>query len=152
MEVILKGNNMRSGKSRKQKQKTEPDLHERKFSTPPDLYFASVITVWDIGNPDNVVEKNHAGETRLSAINPQQKDYLWGTAELVSWKSLNGKDAKGVLYKPENFDPKKKYPMICYFYEDLDNSLNNYIPPAPIRSAINISFFVSRGYLILFPV
>ena len=41
--------------------------------------------------------------------------------------------------------------MICYFYEELDNTLNTYIPPAPIRSAINISFFVSRGYIIFIP-
>jgi dipeptidyl aminopeptidase/acylaminoacyl peptidase len=30
----------------------------------------------------------------------------------------------------------------------LSDSLNTYIPPAPTRSRINISFFVSRGYIV----
>ena len=88
---------------------------------------------------------------QLSSINPQQKDYNWGTAELFNWKAYNGKDATGIVYKPENFDPKKKYPMICYFYEKLSDSLFDYKEPAPIRSAINVPFFVSRGYIIFMP-
>ncbi|MGC4038111.1 MAG: prolyl oligopeptidase family serine peptidase [Chitinophagaceae bacterium] len=90
-------------------------------------------------------------EKQLSQINPQQKDYNWGTVELFNWKAYNGKQATGLVYKPEDFDPKKKYPMICYYYEKLSDNLNNYIPPAPIRSAINVSFFVSRGYIIFIP-
>lgn len=88
---------------------------------------------------------------KLSAINPQQANYNWGTAELFSWKAYNGKDATGILYKPENFDPKKKYPMVVYFYEKLSDNLFDYKEPAPIRSAINIPYFVSNGYLIFLP-
>lgn len=90
-------------------------------------------------------------EEQLTEINPQQQNYKWGTAELIKWKAYNGKQATGIVYKPDDFDPKKKYPMICYFYEELSDNLNNYIPPAPIRSAINVSFFVSRGYIIFMP-
>lgn len=53
---------------------------------------------------------------------------------------------EGVLYKPENFDPTKKYPLILYFYETHSNTLHSYIPPTPTGSRLNISFFVSRGY------
>lgn len=90
-------------------------------------------------------------EFRLSYLNPQQKDYCWGTAELFRWKAYDGKEATGIVYKPENFDPKKKYPMICYFYEELENTLHNYIPPQPVRSAINITYFVSNGYILFVP-
>ncbi len=48
--------------------------------------------------------------TKISDANPQQKDYKWGTAELVRWRSADGVELKGLLYKPENFDPNKKYP------------------------------------------
>jgi dipeptidyl aminopeptidase/acylaminoacyl peptidase len=51
-------------------------------------------------------------EKRLTDVNPQQKDYLWGTAEIVKWISLDGREIEGMLYKPENFDPAKKYPMM----------------------------------------
>ncbi len=90
-------------------------------------------------------------ETRLTQLNPQQASYNWGTAELYSWTALNGKPAKGVLYKPENFDPKKKYPLILYFYETHTDALHQYIPPAPTGSRLNISFFVSRGYVVCSP-
>jgi dipeptidyl aminopeptidase/acylaminoacyl peptidase len=102
-------------------------------------------------SPDVYTNKGLKEESRLSFINPQQQNYNWVTAELFKWKAYNGKEATGIVYKPENFDPKKKYPLICYFYEKLSDNLNRYIPPAPIRSAINVTFFVSRGYIIFMP-
>lgn len=108
------------------------------FAASPDLYFWHQTDEGSDGN-------------RISAINPQQKDYNWGTSELFTWKAYNGKTSTGIVYKPENFDPKKKYPMIVYFYEKLSDGLNSYKEPAPIRSAVNVSFFVSRGYIIFMP-
>ncbi len=101
--------------------------------------------------PDLYTSLADGPETRLSAINPQQADYLWGTAELFTWKAYNGKQSTGIIYKPENFDPRKKYPMICYFYEEMSNTLHTYYAPAPIRSMINIPFYTSRGYVIFVP-
>lgn len=90
-------------------------------------------------------------ESKLSSINPQQADYNWGTAELYKWKAFNGKMSEGVLYKPENFDPTKKYPLILYFYETHSNTLYDYIDPTPTGSRLNIPFFVSRGYIVFSP-
>lgn len=101
--------------------------------------------------PDLYVNAGWQQEARLSAINPQQANYNWGTAELFKWKAYNGKRATGIVYKPEDFDPKKKYPAICYFYEKLSDGLYQYIPPAPTPSRLNISFFVSRGYIVFVP-
>ena len=117
------------------------------FRNSPDLYFASTET------------ENHGTDSRaaalpnvkLSNLNPQQDQYNWGTAELFSWKTFNGKESSGILYKPEDFDPAKKYPMIIYFYEKLSDGLNNYTAPAPTPSRLNIPFFVSRGYLVFAP-
>jgi dipeptidyl aminopeptidase/acylaminoacyl peptidase len=89
--------------------------------------------------------------TRLSAINPQQKEYNWLTSELVKWKMFDGKEAEGLLFKPEDFDPKKKYPVIFYFYEQDADGLFNYRTPAPSASTINIAYFVSNGYLVFDP-
>ncbi|MBX3239563.1 MAG: S9 family peptidase [Chitinophagaceae bacterium] len=104
-----------------------------------------------IQSPDLYVNNDWKLEIRLTGINPQQSQYLWGTAELFSWRAYNGKPATGIVYKPENFDPKKRYPVICYFYEKLSDGLFNYVPPAPTPSRLNISFFVSRGYIVLAP-
>lgn len=100
---------------------------------------------------DNLIPNSIEKPIQLSFINPQQKDYNWGTAELYKWKAFNGKMSEGILYKPEDFDPSKKYPLILYFYETHSNDLHDYIPPTPTGSRLNISFFVSRGYVVFSP-
>lgn len=88
---------------------------------------------------------------KLTNIAAQQKDYNWLTAELVNWKMFDGKWSQGILYKPENFDPKKKYPVIFYFYERDADGLYNYRGPAPSASTVNVPYFVSNEYLIFDP-
>jgi len=88
---------------------------------------------------------------KVSDANPQQADYLWGTAELVHWLSADGIPLQGILYKPEGFDPAKKYPMMVYFYERMSDGLHRYVIPAAGSSSINRSFYVSRGYLLFVP-
>jgi dienelactone hydrolase len=102
-------------------------------------------------SPDLYVSTDLKKETKLSAINPQQAEYNWGTAELVQWTTPKGYHSKGILYKPENFDPTKKYPLIAYFYEKLSEGLYSYVPPAPTPSRLPISWFVSNGYLVFAP-
>ncbi len=88
--------------------------------------------------------------TRISDANPQQAEFNWGTAELVHWISADGIPLEGILYKPENFDPSKKYPMITYYYERLSDNLYRYVPPGG-RNIINPTHYVSNGYLIFEP-
>jgi dipeptidyl aminopeptidase/acylaminoacyl peptidase len=104
-----------------------------------------------VQSPDLYTGASLATATQISHINPQQQQYNWGTAELFKWTAYNGKPAEGILYKPEDFDSTKKYPVLLYFYEKLTDGLYNYMPPAPTPSRLNISFFVSRGYLVLAP-
>ena len=89
--------------------------------------------------------------TQLTDLADQQKNYNWLTAELVKWKMFDGKMSEGLLFKPEDFDPKKKYPVIFYFYERNADGLYNYRAPAPSASTINIPYFVSNGYLVFDP-
>ncbi|HXB08635.1 MAG TPA: prolyl oligopeptidase family serine peptidase [Puia sp.] len=89
--------------------------------------------------------------TQYSHINPQQAGYNWLTVELHHWKMFDGKMSEGLLYKPENFDSTKKYPIIFYFYERDARTRYDYIAPQPIRASINIAYFVSNGYLVFDP-
>lgn len=113
------------------------------------------VYIFDKGNyvasPDVYVTTDFKTETKLTATNPQQANYNWGTAELVKWTTPKGYQSEGILYKPENFDPSKKYPMLVYFYEKLSDGLYAYQAPAPTPSRLNISFFVSNGYLVFAP-
>ncbi len=83
--------------------------------------------------------------------NEQQNNYNWYTTELINWKMYDGKMSEGLLYKPENFDATKKYPIIFYFYERDADNLYNYRGPAPSASTINIPYFVSNGYIVFDP-
>ncbi|MBI3713894.1 MAG: S9 family peptidase [Burkholderiales bacterium] len=87
---------------------------------------------------------------KISAANPQQANYNWGTQELIDYVSADGKKLKALLAKPENFDPKKKYPMMVYIYEKMTDNLHRYVPPAPAQN-INITRYVSNGYIVLRP-
>jgi acetyl esterase/lipase len=120
------------------------------FRESPDLYFCSPAAVYDLTDPAKIISLQ-AVETKLTSLNPQQKNFIWGTAELFKWKTTSGKSSEGILYKPENFDPNKKYPVVIYFYEKLSDGLHDYIEPSPVRSSINVSFFVSNGYVVFYP-
>ncbi len=90
-------------------------------------------------------------ETKLTAINPQQDDYIWGDVQMVHWDAYDGTPLKGLLFTPENLDRNAKYPMIIYFYEKYSETLYNYRTPAPSRSTVNIPMFVSQGYVVFIP-
>jgi len=87
---------------------------------------------------------------RVSNGDAQRAAYTWGTAELVNFKNIDGVALKGLLLKPENFDPKKKYPMIVYIYERLSQDLHQFRNPGP-GTSINPTYYVSNGYLVYMP-
>ncbi len=87
---------------------------------------------------------------KVSNGDAQRAQYNWGTAELVSFKNADGIPLKGILIKPENFDPKRKYPMIVYIYEKLSQGLHSFRTPGP-GTSINATYYVSNGYLIFMP-
>lgn len=110
-------------------------LVQRSTPASAELYYGN--------NLDNIVA--------VTNIAQQQKEYNWLTSELVRWKMFDGKMSEGILFKPENFDPKKKYPVVFYFYERNADGLYGYRTPAPSASTINIAYFVSNGYLVFDP-
>ncbi|WP_306351299.1 alpha/beta hydrolase family protein [Flavobacterium sp. '19STA2R22 D10 B1'] len=102
--------------------------------------------------PDVLVTANNfKTSTKLSDANPQQKDYKWGSVSLETWKAYDGVELEGLLYKPENFDPNKKYPMVTYFYELNSETYHAHYVPAPSRSTIGKPFYTSNDYLVFVP-
>ena len=102
--------------------------------------------------PDlHVTDTEFRKPVRISDVNPQQKDFIWGSAEVVSWSSLDGFQVDGLLFRPENFDPAKKYPMIVNFYDKSSQGLHNYKNPELHRSTIDYHYYTSNGYLVFNP-
>jgi dienelactone hydrolase len=80
-----------------------------------------------------------------------QKHYNWLTAELVTWPLPDGQLCQGMLFKPEDLDVHKKYPLLVHYYEAFSDRLYHYWQPAATMDEINIPYFVSRGYVVFVP-
>jgi dienelactone hydrolase len=139
MTTLLKAKNSKSIVIQKENFKTGSNLFSKATSDSTISEDHSNITI------------NYLYNKALTNLNPQQASYNWGASELFKWKAYTGKQTEGIVYKPENFDPKKKYPMIVYFYERNNQTLHNYRSPAPTASALNIPYFVSNGYIVFVP-
>jgi dipeptidyl aminopeptidase/acylaminoacyl peptidase len=59
--------------------------------------------------------------------------------------------AKGILYTPENFDTQKKYPLIFHYYEISSDQLYLFRKPTLSSGGLDISWYVSNGYLVFIP-
>jgi len=102
--------------------------------------------------PDLLLSKNEFKNAKtISNVNPQQKEFLWGTKELYSWTSIDGRKLEGLLIKPANFDPNKKYPMIVNFYEKSSQELYHHQIPEANRSTVDYHYYSSNGYVIFNP-
>jgi len=97
-----------------------------------------------------ITDSSFKSPKKISNGDAQRAQFNWGTGELVPFKNTDGVALKGLLLKPENFDPKKKYPMIVYIYERLTQGLHAFRNPGP-GTSINPTYYVSNGYLIFMP-
>jgi len=75
--------------------------------------------------------------TQLSTFGQQITGWALGTVETIRWASKDGVEIEGVLRKPSNFDPHKKYGLVFvvhggprWFSEEylLSNQVCNYYP------------------------
>ncbi len=102
--------------------------------------------------PDlEITNTSFSNMKKISNTNPQQSKYNWGTVEPTKWTAFDGQELDGLVYKPENFDSTKQYPMIVYFYERYSDNINYHYIPKPSHSTINFTEFVSNGYIVFVP-
>jgi dienelactone hydrolase len=115
-----------------------------------DVYLVTRMTSTTAPNFFATTDFRHF--TALSDLHPEKK-YNWYSTELHTWKTLDGSLSQGILYKPENFNPNKKYPVIFYYYERRSDGLNAYLKPEilPNGCTIDIPTYVSNGYLVFSP-
>lgn len=84
----------------------------------------------------------------ITRLSDQLKDFRLARRELVQWKSKDGTSIEGVLIKPADFDPSRKYPLLVVIHggptgtDRADVSPDRYYP---------IERFVSKGALVLRP-
>ena len=91
--------------------------------TPPSIY--TVASIDQIGSKANW--------RRLTNSNPQVEGIALGETEAIQWRSTDGKMVEGVLVKPLNYEPGRRYPLIMQLHGG----------PA---SASLLNFNASHGY------
>ena len=57
-----------------------------------------------------------SGHERRTSFTGQISDWKTASSEVISWKSKDGKIIEGVLHKPKDFDPAKKYPLLVMIH------------------------------------
>ena len=87
---------------------------------------------------------------QVTATNAFQKEYAWGRAETIEYKSDRGERLQGAVFYPANYEAGKKYPMIVHMYERLSDGVHRYSSPSE-RESYNVAVFTSLGYIVLQP-
>lgn len=87
----------------------------------------------------------------ITVFNSLSKNWDWGARETIRWKSRDNTKIEGILFKPTEFDPVKKYPLVVIVHGG----------PATASLQLRIDWedrwfyptlqFLARGILILKP-
>lgn len=86
---------------------------------------------------------------RLTDMDAQLADFTLGTAEVVSWKSKDGTTIEGVLHKPADYDPAKKYPLLVIIHGGPTGVSRAVMQP--VDRTYPMQKFLAKGALILEP-
>ncbi|GHF97360.1 alpha/beta hydrolase family protein [Thalassotalea marina] len=97
-----------------------------------------------------VSDLNTANGKKLTNVNPQKDEFLWGNAELVDWRSAMGVKHQGVLIKPANYVPGQKYPVVVYYYRRFSQRLYEF-NTMKVNHRPNFPYYTSNGYAIFLP-
>jgi dipeptidyl aminopeptidase/acylaminoacyl peptidase len=94
------------------------------------------INLWRLNEP---LKKLTASSIQISS---------WNTPvnEVISWKSTDGATIEGVLLKPKNYDPKKKYPLLVVIHGGPTGT--DFPDPAP-GSVYPMMQWIEKGALVL---
>ncbi|MGH9773868.1 MAG: S9 family peptidase [Candidatus Acidiferrales bacterium] len=91
----------------------------------------------------------HFSPRKLTDMTAQVNDWTLGTSEVVSWKSTDGAAIEGILYKPADYDPAKKYPLLVIIHGGPTGISQPVL--APERTYYPLYNFLARGALVLEP-
>lgn len=87
---------------------------------------------------------------KVTELNPQIAEFKWGSSELIKWRSVRGDELEGVVIKPDNFDPEKRYPVLVYYYEKFAQRLHEF-NPMKVNHRPNFPLYVSNDYVVFLP-
>jgi dipeptidyl aminopeptidase/acylaminoacyl peptidase len=93
-----------------------------------------------------------ADSKKITDVNPQQKEFVWGRRILFDYKNKEGVRLQGILAIPDDYKDGEKRPMLVTFYEKNSQNLHRYSAPSYLTGMGSSPIeAVSRGYLTMLP-
>lgn len=86
---------------------------------------------------------------RLTDFDAQLSGFTLSQREVVRWKSTDGSEIEGILAKPHDFDPSKKYPLLFKIHGGPTGVDARQKLPSSDRRYYPVERFVGRGALVL---
>jgi len=85
---------------------------------------------------------------KLTNVTVQIEGWTLGTSEVMSWQSRDGTTIEGVLHRPDDFDPNRKYPLFVVIHGgptgiDFPTAVTGYVYP--------VHQWLAKGALVLRP-
>lgn len=109
---------------------------QQRYDLFPDLYTAKLMA------PQQA--------TKQTDLDKQRRALPWGKAELLRWRDADGRDMDGVVIKPANYQPGKKYPVMVYYYRFMSQRLHAF-PDMKINHRPNFAWYAADDYVIFLP-
>jgi dipeptidyl aminopeptidase/acylaminoacyl peptidase len=112
--------------------------------------FAFTIESYNDSPDVFVMQPGSVTPKQVSNINPFEKEFKSGKAEVIQYTNAKGQKLQGSLYYPDDYVPGKKYPMITYIYEMLSDGFHRNTTPSN-TNYYNRRIFTSQGYFYFMP-
>lgn len=140
--------NLKSGKLSKQREENKKFKFIAKAKHADTMIFTredfnEFPDLW-ISNFDTATGK------KITNVNPQKNEFLWGKPELVDWRSAMGVKHQGILIKPANYIEGVKYPVVVYYYRRFSQRMYEF-NQMKVNHRPNFPFYTSNGYAIFLP-
>lgn len=101
--------------------------------------------------PEVYVARVGEAPRKLTRFGEQRRGWPAHTREMISWKSSDGTVIEGVLHKPKDFDPHKRYPLLVAIHGG-PTSVSRPVPQDDTSySPYPIDLWLSRGAVVMQP-
>lgn len=131
---------------------------EALLTNPPRIYSLSasengqklaILATHDDSLPElYTISSNGDNMQKVSDLSSQISDWKISDSEVISWKSQDGTTIEGILHKPLNYDPDKKYPLLVAIH----GGPTGISLPAPAPSYVYpVLQWLDKGALVLMP-
>ena len=95
-----------------------------------------------------ITDQKFKSVKKLTQITNRINDWAVAQSEVISWKSKDGAAIEGVLHKPEDYDPAKKYPLLVIIHGGPTGISTPNPVPAYVYPMVQ---WLNKGALILRP-